>query len=130
MSNEEQSNIVEYCNNLEGTLSAKEDQLADLKTTIASFEKRFADQHKEMQADRKEFMQMMKNMANNGITNNQGGGGGDEKAAPPVREKARNGKGVYCKNCKLEDQWHRPFKCWELEANKAFRPPGWQSVLK
>ena len=77
----ETSTIVEYCNNLEGTLAAKNEQLAELKTTIASFEQRLSDQHKEMQKDRMDFLKMMKDMTRNNINNNpqqdkDGGRGG------------------------------------------------------
>ena len=80
--------MVEYVNNLEGTLTAKNEQLVTMKEMCTSFEKRLETQSKEMASDRKEFMKMMKDFAGKATTNdstnrNDGGknrdreGGGD-----------------------------------------------------
>ena len=128
MTTEEQSNIVEYCNNLEGTLTSKNEQLDELKSTIASFEQRMVDQQKEMQKDRMEFMKMMRDMAKTGGRNNTrgDGGGGANKDRNPTN---RPSNGRYCKNCKLPNQIHNEKNCWELEENKHRRPADWKSVF-
>jgi hypothetical protein len=141
MSAEEQSNMVEYVNNLEGTLTAKNEQLVAMKDMCTSFEKRLDTQSKEMSSDRKEFMKMMKDFAGKATTNdstnrNDGGrnrdreGGGDRG-----RDRRRGGrertpmKEQYCKNCK-SDAYHISKNCWELEENKAKCPNDWKSVLE
>lgn len=140
MSSEEHNTMVEYCNNLEGTITAKNEQLVDLKDTIASFEQRFAEQHKEMQKDRMEFMKMMKDMSNNTITNNhQGGrgvgaggaGGAANKTADNAanKEKGERRRRRLCPHCK-QYTGHNPAKCWELEENKDSRPANWKSRLE
>ncbi len=134
----EQSNMVEYCNNLEGTITAKNEQLDDLKNTIASFEQRLTDQQKEMQKDRMESPKMMKDMAANNINNNsqanKDGGrrtGDRNRGNGGARERTRDDekRGRYCKNCKQDGQFHSDAKCWELEENKGICPPGWKSVF-
>ena len=49
-------------------------------------------------------------------------GGGGDKAKKPRRKK------TLCPNCKCFAM-HKPELCYELEANKAKRYPGWQSVF-
>ena len=128
MTTEEQSNIVEYCNNLEGTLTSKNEQLDELKSTIASFEQRMVDQQKEMQKDRMEFMKMMRDMAKSGGRNNtQGDGRGG--ANKDCNHTNRPNTGSYYKNCKLPNQIHNEKNCWELEENKHKRPADWKSVF-
>ena len=133
MSAEEQSNMVEYVNNLEGTLTAKNEQLVQMKDQVTSFEKRLETQSKEMAADRKEFMKMMKDFATKGgmsePTDRDGGGrngGRDRRRGGRDREPAPK---RYCRNCKLEG-WHDHEDCWELEKNKDKRPSNWKSVLE
>ena len=70
MSTTEQSNLVEYCNNLEGKITTKDEQMTELKATISSFEQRLNEQQKEMQKDRSEFMKMMKEMSNTKVNDN------------------------------------------------------------
>ena len=44
------------------------------------------------------------------------------------KEKNPKQKKVLCPNCKCF-VYHKPDRCYELEANKAKRYPGWKSIL-
>ena len=48
MSKTEQLNLVDYCNNLEGRITTKDEQMTELKATISSFEQQMNEQQKEM----------------------------------------------------------------------------------
>ena len=130
MSTTEQSNLVDYCNNLEGRITSKDEQMTELKSKISSFEQRMEEQHKEMQKDRLEFMKMMKEMSKTGVNDNNqtGGSGGGDGDRNRYKGRSRGDRdGRYCPKCKKENQYHEPEKCWELEANKANRPKGWKT---
>ena len=127
--------MVEYVNNLEGTLTAKNEQLVAMKDMCTSFEKRLDTQSKEMSSDRKEFMKMMKDFAGKATTNDSANRNDGAKGGDRGRDRRRGGrertpmKEQYCKNCK-SDAYHIPKNCWELEENKAKRPDDWKSVLE
>ena len=57
-----------------------------------------------------------------GNVNPPGGGGGGDRAKKPRKKK------TLCPNCKCF-VLHNPENCYELEANKATRYPGWKSVF-
>ena len=54
-------------------------------------------------------------------TAGSGSGGGDVSKKPQLKK-------ALCPNCK-SFVYHSPDKCYELEANKASRYPGWKSVF-
>ena len=118
MTRDESTEMVEYCNSLEGSLVDSKETAMNLQTTNTQLMEKMEASNKEwmqkMTDQQEKFMKMM-------LTNK-----------PADRDKRRdrggNKRGTVCSNCNKKGI-HKDADCFELESNAARRPPGWKSVF-